>query len=199
LKPKTTSATGELQCTFPRAPVQTIARASGGFVLLTIEPATPGVKGKPQVEVSVTIKPTESSLAYDGKACRLTAAPKPPPQMKFDYQGLAATFSTVAGTWTVTFSGTSCGGDVHEPWAMTQTLMLNGAPVGQPGLRLVDLTSGSGGFTILKNSDGSGAADVQFQISGSTIAMAIALSGNYTGLALGQPQAQVTSTPVTSC
>jgi hypothetical protein len=85
---------------------------------------------------------------------------------------------------------------------MTQTLSLNGAPVGQPGARLADLTSGSGGFTILKNSDGSGQADAQFQVAAgppATMTLAVTLSGNYSGLAVGTPQAQVTATPVTAC
>ena len=201
-RPKTTTETGELTCTFPRAPLQTINKASGGYVLTTVEPAKPGAAGKPQIEVLVTIKAMGSTLAYDGKVCKLGAAPKPPPVMKFSFQTLAATFNGGGPMWSVTFSGTSCGSDVRGPWLMTQTLLVNGTPAAPPGQRLVDLTSGSGGFTILKQSDGSGSADAQFQVSAgppATITLGITLFGSYSGLSIGTPQAEITATPVASC
>jgi hypothetical protein len=201
--PKTTTATGELQCTFPRPPVQTILKAAGGFVLQTIEPPKAGSTSKPTVVASATIKPTGSTLLFDPMPCKLIAAPKPPPLMRFTYQGLAASFTGQGGTaWSVGFSGTNCGSDVRGPWAMTQTLSLNGSQVGQPLQRAVDLTSGAGGFTILKSSDGSGSADAQFQLSPAaptTITLGITLGGNYSGASVSAAQAQVTATPVASC
>jgi hypothetical protein len=200
--PKTLTTTSAITCAFPRAPDHVILKAGGGTQLLTIEPPKAGTTAKPQTAVSLIVKGDGATLKYDGKLCKQVEGPKPPPLMKFSFAAVAASFTSIAGTWSVSFSGTSCGGAARGPWTMTQTLSLNGAPVGQPGPRLVDLTSGSGGFTIVKNSDGSGQADAQFQVGAgppATVTLGVTLSGNYSGLSIGTSQAQVTATPVTAC
>jgi hypothetical protein len=198
-QPKTLTETGAVRCSFPRAPDHVILKSGGGTQLLTVEPPTPGTRGKPQIEVSLTVTAAGSTLKYDGKLCRSVAGPKPPQLMKFSFATLAASWTNGSLNWAVTFSGTSCGGAARGPWTMIETLTLNGSPVGQPLTRQVDLASGSGGFTILKERDDSGSADGQFQVADSTIALGVTLKGTYSGLSVGTPQAQIASEPVAAC
>jgi hypothetical protein len=201
-RPTTSTTTGAITCSFPRAPEHVLLKAGGGTQLLTVEPPKPGTIGKPQIEVSATIKAAGSTLAYDARVCKAVAAPKPPQLMKFSFDGLSASFNGGGPGWSVSFSGTSCGSDVRGPWSMTQTLSLNGTPVGQPGQRPIDLTSGSGSFTVIRNSDGSGSADAQFQVSAgppAAMTLGVTLNGNYSGLSVNTAQAQISATPVASC
>jgi hypothetical protein len=195
-KPRTTTQTGALTCTFPRAPLQTILKAAGGFVLLTVEPAKPGTTGKPQVEVSVTIKATGSTLAFDAKVCKLGAAPKPPPLMQFSFQGLMDTF-LIGGSapFTEVYSGTSCGSDILRNWKITITLNGNAhaSSVDFAASNLATVTTLSGVGT---NSES------KLQLSPgppATMTLTVTQSGNLTGLSINPSQVPITATPVASC
>jgi hypothetical protein len=197
-----TTTTAAITCSFPRFPDHALQKASGGTQLLTVLPPKAGAAGMPQIAVLATMKTEGSTFAFDPRLCSLVAGPTPPPLMKFSFEGLSASFNGGGPSWSVSFSGTSCGGDVRGPWTMTQTLSLNGTPVGQPGQRPVDLTSGAGSFTVIRNSDGSGAADAQFQTAAgapATLTLNVTLSGNYSALSITAGQAQISATPVTAC
>jgi hypothetical protein len=199
---RTTTQTAEVTCTFARPPEHLITKAGGGTVLETIEPAKPGTTARPQIDAVFTIGPTGSKGQFDPKVCKQSEAPKPPPVMQFSFDGLAATFNGgSAGTWGVTFSGKSCGSDIHGPWTVTRTLTLNGAPVGPPGASTIDLTSGSASLQFLKTSDGNSVATAQFQLNPGpppTVTLTMGLTGSFTA-ASPPAQAAVTVTPVPSC
>lgn len=196
---KTSTQTGRLTCTFPRSPLQTISKAGGGSVLTTVEPAKPGTTGKPQVEVTATIKDTGSTLVYDGKYCKLGPAPKPPPLMQFSFQGIVTSFNGNGPMFVLTYSGTRCGSDVLGPWSI-KSEFTGGNVTGPPITVTRDLTSGSGTFTIISGSDGS--AQAQLQASAGpppTMTLNVTLTGSWSGLSTNPSQVPITATPVASC
>ena len=151
---------------------------------------------KPQIAVSVSIKTAGSKLSYNSKLCRRTASPKPPPLMKFSFEGLSATFN-LGGTTpaTETFSGTGCGSDVLSGWTITYTIL--GQSHSQPASFQAGVPN-----TVFTLQGGGGSATSQLQItpgSPAQVALTVTLSGSYNGLVINVPQVPITATPVASC
>jgi hypothetical protein len=189
-----TTQAGLLVCSFPRAPLHEVVKTPGGYLWVSAEPGKAGAAA--QVEVSATFKSAGSTLSYDRKACKLAAAPKPPPLMQYSFDGLSTTFNGPGGApVTETFKGTACTSDIRSGWAITFNLF------GADHPNTVDFRAANpasvGGLQ-----GGGGAAQAQLQLNAgppATMTLIVNLTGSYSGLSINPSQVPITATPVSSC